>query len=98
MAKRKIVWSHSANIKLFQILDFYAQRNGNKTYSIKLYKKLVKELKLLKKQPEIGILTDLDSVRGLVVDDFILFYEINEPTLIVLTVWDSRQNPDNLIL
>jgi plasmid stabilization system protein ParE len=98
MAKRKIVWSHSANIKLFQILDFYAQRNGNKTYSIKLYKKFVKELKLLKKQPEIGILTDLDSVRGLVVDEFILFYEINEPTIIVLTVWDSRQNPDNLIL
>ena len=82
----------------FQILDFYAQRNGNKTYSIKLYKKFVKELKLLKKQPEIGILTDLDSVRCLVVDDFILFYEINEPTLIVLRVWDSRQNPDNLIL
>jgi hypothetical protein len=98
MAKRKIVWSHSANIKLFQILDFYAQRNGNKTYSIKLYKKFVKELKLLKKQPEIAILTDLDSVRGLVVDEFILFYEINEPTIIVLTVWDSRQNPDNLIL
>jgi plasmid stabilization system protein ParE len=98
MAKRKIVWSHSANIKLFQILDFYAQRNGNRTYSIKLYKKFVKELKLLKKHPEIGVLTDLDSVRGLVVDEFILFYEITEFTIIVLTVWDCRQNPDNLIL
>ncbi len=98
MAKRKIAWSQSANIRLFQILDFYAQRNGNKTYSIKLFKKFKKELTLLKKQPEIGILTEHESIRGLIVEDFILFYEITDNTIIVLTVWDCRQNPDNLNL
>ena len=30
MAKRKIVWSHKPQIKLFQILDFYAKRNTPK--------------------------------------------------------------------
>jgi plasmid stabilization system protein ParE len=59
MAKRKIIWSQRANIKLFQILDFYAERNGNKVFSAKLYKKFKKELSLLVKQPEIGVKTDL---------------------------------------
>ena len=98
MAKRKINWSHNASIKLFQILDFYVQRNDNKTYAVKLFKKFRKELSLLSKHPEIGILTDLDSVRGLIVYDFILFYEITKKTIIVHTVWDCRQNPDDLIL
>jgi hypothetical protein len=75
MAKRKIIWSHNANIKLFQILDFYADRNGNKIYSSKLYKKFKKELTLLIKLPEIGIITDLEGVRGLIVDD--LFFSMN---------------------
>jgi toxin YoeB len=98
MAKRKIIWSHPANIKLFQILNFYAERNSNKAYSHKLYKKFKKKLTQLLKHPEIGIITDLESVRGLIVDDFILFYELNEEYIIVHTVWDCRQNPDHLMV
>ncbi len=43
MVKRKIVWSHRAKIKLFEILDFYTERNKSDTYSKKLYKKFKKE-------------------------------------------------------
>jgi len=96
MVKRKIVWSHRANIKLFAILEFYAERNKSSTYSKKLYKKFTKELSLLIKQPEIGIKTELDSVRGLIVDDFILFYEVSSELILVHTLWDCRQNPDDL--
>jgi plasmid stabilization system protein ParE len=96
MAKRKIIWSHKANIKLFEILDFYAERNKSATYSKKLYKKFKKELSLLSRQPEIGINTDLESVRGLIVDEYILFYEATSDLIIVHTVWDCRQNPDDL--
>jgi plasmid stabilization system protein ParE len=96
MGKRKIVWSQRANRKLFEILDFYAKRNKSTTYSKKLYKKFNKELLLLIKQPEIGIVTDLNNVRGLIVDEYILFYEISSEIIIVHTVWDCRQNPDDL--
>ncbi|MFO7969433.1 MAG: type II toxin-antitoxin system RelE/ParE family toxin [Candidatus Izemoplasmatales bacterium] len=96
MVKRKIVWSHRANIKLFEILDFYAERNKSEAYSKKLYKKFKKELSLLIKQPEIGTKTDMESVRGLIVDEFILFYEVTAEMIIVHTVWDCRQNPDDL--
>jgi len=96
MVKRKIVWSHRAKIKLFEILDFYTERNKSDAYSKKLYKKFKKELSLLIKQPEIGTKTDLESVRGLIVNEFILFYEVTTELIIVHTVWDCRQNPNDL--
>lgn len=96
MAKRKIVWSHRVRIRLLMILEFYAERNMSKTYSKQLYTKFNKELSLLHTQPEIGIKTELDSVRGLIVEEFILFYEATNEMIIVHTLWDSRQNPANL--
>jgi plasmid stabilization system protein ParE len=98
MAQRKIVWSHTAEIKLFQILDFYVERNGSAAYSKKIYKKIRKELTLLLTHPEIGFRTDIDSVRGLIVDNFVLYYEQAADLLIVHTLWDCRQNPDDLIV
>ena len=55
-------------------------------------------LSLLIKQPEIGKKTEMENVRGLIVSDFILFYEITPELIIVHTVWDSRQNPDDLVI
>lgn len=69
---------------------------NSKTYSIKLYQRFKNELSILIKQPEIGIKTEIESVRGLIVDDYILFYEFDSEKLIVLTLWDCRQNPDDL--
>lgn len=96
MAKRKIIWSHRAKIKLFEILDFFAGRNGNTFYSKKLFSRFSKELNLLKKQPEIGVITDLEGVRGLIVGDYILYYEITPESIVIHTVWDVRQNPEDL--
>lgn len=96
MAKRQIIWSHRARIKLFKILEFYAERNQSKTYSIKLYQRLNKELKILFKQPDIGLNTEIESVRGLIIDDYILFYEYDNEFITIHSIWDCRQNPDDL--
>ncbi len=96
MAKRKIIWSHKANIKLFEILDFYTKRNKSPKFSTKLYTRFKKELSLIESHPEIGINTDFESIRGLIVEDFILFYEVTSTNIIVHTVWDCRQNPKGL--
>lgn len=96
MGKRKIVWSHRARIRLFEIMDYFAERNKSKTYSVKLYRKFNKELKLILKHPDLGIKTDIESVRGLIIGDYIIFYEDTLDKIIVHTIWDSRQNPDEL--
>lgn len=98
MAKRKIIWSEKAKIKLYEILEFYIKRNKSKAYSVKLYKKIFKDIKLIVKMPNIGIKTDLESVRGLIVENFIIFYEYDSDKITIHTIWDSRQNPDNLII
>jgi plasmid stabilization system protein ParE len=96
MAKRKIVWSHRARIKLYDILNFYNKRNQSNSYSSKLYKRLIKEIILLKKHPDLGINTEIETVRGLIIGDYIIFYQVTETMIIVHNVWDCRQNPEDL--
>lgn len=96
MAKRKIIWSHRAKIKLYWILKFFAERNKSKQYSAKLYKKINQEVQILKKYPNVGFQTDLENVRGLISGHYIIYYEIHDNAIIIHTIWDNRQNPDNL--
>lgn len=98
MGEQKIIWSHKAKIKLFEILDFYHKRNKSKRYSTKLYAKFNQELKILFKQPHLGIKTDVENVRALIVDDYMIFYEKKEYIVVVHVLWDCRQNPDDLAI
>jgi plasmid stabilization system protein ParE len=98
MAEHKIIWSHRAKIKLYAILEFYAKRNKSKTYSAKLYSKFNKEIKLLAKYPNLGIKTEIESVRGLIISEYIIYYEHQQDSIIIHTIWDSRQNPDSLVI
>jgi len=98
MAKRKIVWSNRAKIRLYAILDFYIIRNKSKAYSIKLQKIISKEVNLLLKQPDLGMKTSDDSIRGLIIGNYIVYYEITDDKIIIHTLWDSRQNPDDKII
>jgi len=96
MAKRKIVWSDKAKIRRYQILEFYIKRNQDNTYSKRLNNRINNELKLLIKQPNLGIITEINGVRGLIIDDYILFYEDCKDKIIIHTIWDCRQNPQDL--
>lgn len=96
MVKRKIIWSHRARIKLYEILEYYANRNHSKIYSAKLYQLFNKHINLLLTQPELGIKTSTKGIRGLIVLDFIIYYEVTKEFIIVHTLWPSKQNPDSL--
>jgi hypothetical protein len=96
MAKREIVWARSSEIQLQEILEFYRNRNKSNVYSFKLYDKFVSELSKASRKPEIGIKTRLKNIRGLIIDDYILFYEIFPEKIVVLKVWDCRQDPEKL--
>lgn len=96
MVKRKLIWSHIAKLKLFELLEYFNGRNNSTKYSQKLYTKIVREVSVLTKHPEIGIKTDVDDVRCLIIDNYMIFYEKNETFIIIHTIWDTRQNPENL--
>jgi plasmid stabilization system protein ParE len=98
MAKRKIVWSDRAQKRLYGILEFYIQRNKSNTYSQKLHKLLIKEIKILLKHPDIGLKTTEETVRGLIIDNFIVYYQMTDDKIIIHTIWDCRQDPDSKII
>ena len=98
MARRKIIWSHHAQIKLYGILEFYIERNKSKIYSEKLYKTIYKEIKILLKQPDIGLKTDFENIRCLIVSDYMIYYESVNEGIIIHSVWDCRQNPDDIFI
>ena len=98
MAKCKIIWSNRAIKRLYGILEFYDQRNKSKTYSKKLHQLLQKQVKVLTKFPEIGLKTTEETTKGLIIEDYIIYYQITEDKIIIHTVRDSGQNPDSKII
>jgi toxin YoeB len=98
MAKRKIIWSSKAKIDLLFILEFFHKRNGSKTYSKKLNAKIRRSVRLLSKHPNLGLQTDVDNVRNLIEGDYAIFYQLDNETIRITTIWDCRQNPDNLTI
>jgi toxin YoeB len=96
MAKRKIIWSPKAKLDLFEILDFYYQRNGTKTYSKKLNSNFRKTIRLLANYSDIGVQADVQNIRNIIEGDYSIFYEIKSTTIEIVTIWDNRQNTDDL--
>jgi len=98
MVKRKIVWSSRAKADILKVLEFFYIRNGSKTYSKKLNSKIRKTVKLLSKHPFLGIQSDIENIRVLVEGDYVIFYQVDEDSIRITTIWDCRQNPDNLTI
>ena len=96
MPKRNLIWSPQSKIVLLEILKYYKKRNGNTNYSRKLYTQINELLELCRTHSFIGKRTDFKNVRVLTVDDFLIFYEISDTELIVLTIWNSKRNPADL--
>jgi toxin YoeB len=96
MAARRIVWTTPAKLQLKAIFEYFNFRNKSKLYSLKLNRLIQTELKILLEQPTIGKKTDSINLRGLLIENYYIFYEINETHIIILSVWDTRQNPKRL--
>ena len=94
----RIVWSKKAEIIFIKILEYYNHRNGSKIYSRKLNLEIKKRLEVLSNHPWIGTETENKNTRVLIKHHFKIFYRIESETIVVLLIWDSRQNPENLNL
>jgi len=95
MAKR-IVWTYKARLDRFSILKYWAKRNKSKIYSSRLNELFVQAVLTIRKYPRIGKKTDIERVRVKIVRDYLIFYKIVDQEIIILTIIDSRRDP-NLI-
>jgi plasmid stabilization system protein ParE len=93
---KQIIWSQRAQDDRKQILEYWKNRNKSNTYSKKLDKRFREALNIIRDYPQIGKQTDDQKARIKIVKDYLLIYEETENTIILLTIWDSRQDPEKL--
>lgn len=93
---KQIIWSRRAQDDRKQILEFWRIKNKSNTYSKKLDKLFREALNIVRDYPQIGKQTDDQKARIKIVKDYLLIYEEAADTIILLTVWDGRQDPAKL--
>jgi len=92
---RQIVWTFQAQDDRKRIFGYWNSSNKLTLYSKKLNRLFTESLRLECKRPLIGKHTSKPNVRAKIVRDYMIFYEITPEHIVVLTIWDCRQNPAN---
>ena len=93
---RQVIWSFRAQEEKREILKYWSQRNKSTRYSKNLNQLFKDSVELIREHPHIGKLTDTPYIRIKIVKDYLLIYEVSENAISILSIWDSRQDPDKL--
>ncbi|MFZ1257635.1 MAG: type II toxin-antitoxin system RelE/ParE family toxin [Saprospiraceae bacterium] len=91
-----IVWSETAKNDLKRIKMFFDIRNQSKAYSKKLLKTFRDSTKLIEKFPFLSLPTEYENIRGFVILEYIIFYEIMNDHILILFIWDCIRDPEQL--
>ena len=97
MVKKSIIWSERAVTEFQDTLEFYIERNGNNDYAFKIFNKTENLLEILQENEFLGRLTENKITRVVVMDTFLIFYEVQKQNIELLSFWDNRQNPEKRI-
>jgi len=92
---RRIVWAAFAKESKYTIFLYWNQRNKSTSYSRKLNVLFQEALKQVVKFPESSLESDNFNIRLKIASHFEIIYKITPTEIIVLDIWDTRQNPDN---
>jgi len=95
MAKKEIVWSSFAKLQLENVLEYYFIRNESPTYSLKLLDEIEDLLNTLSSSELIGRLTSNKITRVISMKVYLIFYEVKNNQIEIVSFWDNRQNIKN---
>lgn len=95
MAKQ-LIWSIRADNDRIKIFEYWNKRNKSSTFSKKLNTLFNRAVEILANHSSIGKLTEIQNVKIKVVRDYLIIYEDTPELIILLTIWDSRRNPEQL--
>lgn len=97
MAKQ-IKWTKTAQQDRTEIFDYWNNRNKSNVYSKKLNRLFIENINLLSLHPKLGREYGKENIRLSVVKDYLIVYQDLEEYILILTIWDTRQNPQKLSL
>jgi toxin YoeB len=93
---RKVVWTKESLENKLEILTYWLRRNKSNTYSRKLDAIFKGSMKEIAKFPSLGKPTKRDSIKYIIIGDYLMFYKHDHETLNVLHIWDTRRDPKQL--
>lgn len=92
---RRLIWSIEARNSRKNIFDYWNNRNKSKVYSNKLNLLFNLSLKTVVELPEFGFSLPKKNTKFIIVSHFEIIYKITPLEIVVLDIWDTRQNPDD---
>jgi hypothetical protein len=95
--RRKIIWTIEALLTKKKLFKYWNFRNKSTLYSEKLELIFKEKLKQVALFPEASIIIS-DNLRMVLIRDYYLVFNFDQHTIIVLDIWDTRQNPENFPL
>jgi plasmid stabilization system protein ParE len=91
----RLIWSIEARNSRKKIFDYWNNRNKSKVYSRKLNLLFNTNLKIVIQLPEFGKPTFQENTKFIITSHFEIIYKITPNEIVVLDIWDTRQNPQN---
>jgi toxin YoeB len=95
MAKQ-VIWTKRAFEDRRMILEYWIARNKSNRYSLHLNQVFENTADLISKYPKIGKKTEFHDIRLKIVRNYFLTYRETKTKIEILTIWDYRQDPENL--
>jgi len=96
MEKKKVVWTKKANIQLFSIMDYYAERNKSDFYSLKLERGIKLKLRTLDFTIALPQKTSVNNLFYFTQNHISVFFVIENHTITVKLLIDERRNPKSV--
>jgi len=94
---RRIVWSIRSQNDRKSIFKYWNKRNKSNHYSKKLHKLFIASSEFIAIHPHTGRLTTKKDIRVKFISHFAMLYEYSDTELRVLTIFDTRQDPEKFI-
>jgi predicted nucleotide-binding protein (sugar kinase/HSP70/actin superfamily) len=90
---RVVKWSENAVLTRKSIFRYWNNRNKSIIYSKKLRILFKEALKIVSDFSDSSMESSKKDVRLKLVRDYYLVYQITSDSIVVLDIWDTRQNP-----
>lgn len=96
MVNRKIIWTEIADYEMFEILNYYSNRNKSKTYSKKLYKEIQQKIAKLDFAVALPQKTSKKDIFYFVHNHICILFSFQKVAIFIKSVWDERRNPNTI--
>lgn len=95
--KLTVIWTRTAENQLFNILEYWTNRNKSSKFSKQIFNKISDRIELLANNPLASKVTEIENVRLVFVNRFSLVFQMEGQYLKILALWDQSQDFDNLL-